>query len=203
MTPVRVILADDHPVWREGIRSILEANPGITVIAEAGGGLEALRLARSLEADVLVLDMEMPDLSGVEVARAVQAEELPVRVLALSAYSDPIYVQSLLQLGAAGYVTKDKPPSLIAEAVLGVAAGEGRWFVQTASMKKSAADSLTERERAVLLLLAEGRSNGDIASALFVSESTVRNHLTSVYAKLGLGTSREAVAWAWKTGLAS
>ena len=204
--PTRVLLADDHPVWRAGVRDLLGAEPDLSVVAEAADGEAALDALRAGGVDVAVLDMEMPRVTGVEVARAVRAEGLPVAVLALSNYDDPVYVSGLLAEGAAGYLTKDQPPELIVEAVRAVARGEGRWFVAPAPGALGTggpADSLTDRERDVLGLLAGGRSNAEIAAALFVSENTVRTHLTAAYAKVGVGSAREAVAWAWRTGFAS
>ena len=198
-TPIRILIADDHPVWRKGVRTLLDAEADLSVVAEAADGEEAIRLIRAGGIDVAVLDMEMPRLSGVEVARTVRDEGLPVRVLALSSYDDASYVSGLLQNGASGYLTKDKPPALILEAVRAVARGEGRWFVQPAS-QSDPATGLSDREREVVALLAQGRSNGEIADALFISENTVRNHLANSYAKLGVATAREAVAWAWKEG---
>ena len=198
-TPIRVLIADDHPVWRKGIRTLLGAEPDIEVVAEASDGEEAIRIIRAGGLDVAVLDMEMPRMTGVEVARTVRDEGLPVRVLALSSYDDAPYVSGLLQNGASGYLTKDKPPSLILEAVRAVGRGEGRWFVQPTSPDDPAA-GLSDREREVLALLAQGKANGDIADALFISENTVRNHLANTYAKIGVATAREAVAWAWRNG---
>ena len=200
-TPIRVLIADDHPVWRKGIRTLLEAEPDIDVVAEASDGDEAIRALRDGGLDVAVLDMEMPRMTGVEVARTARDEGLSVRILALSSYDDASYVSGLLQNGAAGYLTKDKPPSLILEAVRAVARGEGRWFVQPTSRDDPAA-GLSDREREVLALLAQGKANGDIAEALFISENTVRNHLANTYAKVGVTTAREAVAWAWRNGFA-
>ena len=198
-TPIRVLIADDHPVWRRGVRNLLDSEPDLHVVAEARDGEEALRFIQRGELDVAVLDMEMPGLTGVEVARTVRDEALRVRVLALSSYDDPSYVSGLLQNGASGYLTKDQPAALILEAVRAVARGEGRWFVQPASVSDPAS-GLSSREREVLALLAQGRSNGEIASELFISENTVRNHLANAYAKIGVRTAREAVAWAWRQG---
>lgn len=197
--PIRVLIADDHPVWRQGIRDLLAAETDIDVVAEAANGQEALRLIRSTRLDVALLDMEMPVITGVEVAQVVKTEKLPVRILALSSYDDAAYVTSLLEQGAAGYITKDKSPEHIKEAVRAVARGEGRWFV-TPTLHQDPAAALSNREREVLALLAEGRSNSEIASALFISENTVRNHLANLYAKTDVSTAREAVAWAWRSG---
>ena len=196
---IRVLIADDHPVWRQGVRDLLSSEADIHVVAEAANGQEALRLIRSSRIDVALLDMEMPGVTGVDVARTVKTEGLSVRILALSSYDDAAYVSGLLENGASGYITKDKPPELIIEAVRAVARGEGRWFVTPATPEDPAA-SLSEREREVIRHLAEGRSNSEIAETLFISENTVRNHLANAYTKLGVTTAREAVAWAWKTG---
>ena len=203
--PTRVLLADDHPVWRRGVRDLLDIEPDLSVVAEASDGEGALAALRAGGVDVAVLDMEMPRVTGVEVARAVRAKGLAVAVLALSSYDDPAYVSGLLAEGAAGYLTKDQPPELIVEAVRAVARGEGRWFVAPAPGAVGAggpADGLTDRERDVLRLLAEGKANAEIAGALFISENTVRTHLTAAYAKVGVASAREAVAWAWRTGFA-
>ena len=199
--PIRVLIADDHPVWRRGVRDLLSAEPDLDVVAEVADGEGALRVLRTGGVDVAVLDMEMAPITGVEVSRSVRDEGLPVRVLALSSYDDPAYVQGLLRSGASGYLTKDQPPELIVEAVRAVAQGAGRWFVTPAPGAPDV--GLSERERDVLALLAEGRSNAQIAEALFISENTVRTHLTAAYAKIGAGSAREAVAWAWRTGFAA
>ncbi|MEM6327526.1 MAG: response regulator transcription factor [Bacteroidota bacterium] len=200
LAPTRIIVADDHPLWRRGVCTLLNGEPDLTVVGEASDGAEALRLLRTIEADVIILDMEMPVFSGVDVTRVVRSEGLPVSVLALSAYDEPEYVSGLMSQGAAGYITKEKPPEVLLEAVRAVARGEGRWFVRT-PVRADAAAGLSQREREVLALLAEGHSNKGIAKALFISENTVRNHLGSLYAKLGVETARQAVAWAWRRGL--
>lgn len=197
---IRVLIADDHPLWRNGVRALLSAEADIDVVAEAGDGAEALRVIRAVVPDVVVLDMEMPVVGGVEVARTVQSEELGARVLALSSYDDPSYVAGLLSAGASGYITKDKPPEMVVEAVRAVARGEGRWFVTPAGSERTLADAFSGRQREVLTLLARGQSNAQVAAALFVSENTVRNHLTGIYTRIGVTTAREAIAWAWKSG---
>ena len=170
------------------------------MIAEASNGKEAVRLVKSLKPDVLLLDMEMPELSGVEVAKVLRAEQVPVRILAVSAYDDESYVNGLLNLGAAGYITKDKPPAMIAEAVRAVSRGEGRWFVMP-SFKQQLDLPISEREQGVLRLMAQGHSNSEIGETLFISENTVRNHIANIYSKLDVSSWRQAVAWAWKSGM--
>jgi len=197
--PVRVVLADDHPALRAGVRAVLEATRRISVVAEAGDGAEALQLVEEFGPHVLLLDMEMPVLDGVEVAQRLQASQSATRILAFSAYDDQAYVARMLQLGASGYVTKDKPLSLVAEAVEAVARGEGRWFV---SMNPPGIDiPLSDRELDVLRLMARGRDNRGIADDLKISPNTVKNHVSSIYEKLDVGSWREAVAWAWERGL--
>ena len=211
---VRVLLADDHRVVREGVRDRLASEPGIEVVGEAADGAEALRLAEALGPDVLVLDVEMPELSGVEVARAVRERGLGVRILVLSGYDDAEYVGALLDAGAAGYLTKDESLKSIAEAVRGVAAGEDGWLSRriaaaVVGLRRAAPEAggapggLTPRETDVLRLVATGRTNAQAAAELFVSEHTVRNHLANVYAKLDVRNRAEATAWAWRTGLVS
>lgn len=208
--PVRVVVADDHPVVRSGICEMLASAGGIEVAGEAADGEEALRLARSEQPDVLLLDVEMPGLSGVEVARHLGSEVpdgasgkgSPVRILALSSHDDPEYVRGLMESGASGYLTKEKAPFLIEEAVRAVARGEVRWFVQPGERAEALA-RLTEREHEILQLLAEGHANREIAERLSISGHTVRSHTTTLYDKIGVSSGREAIVWAWQSGLMS
>lgn len=199
--PVEVVLADDHPALRAGLRAMLEATGRIKVVAEASNGEETIRLVRQFEPNVLVLDMELGEGSGLDVASRLRAEEVRTRILAFSAYDDRAYVVGLLQLGAAGYITKDKPLPLVVEAVEAVARGEGRWFVSMRPDPTPPAGALTEREGEVLRCMARGSGNEEIAEALGLSPYTVRNHISSIYAKLEVRSWREAVAWAWERGL--
>ena len=213
MQTIRVLLVDDHPSLRAGLRSRLEKERDIEVVGESGDGEEALRLASERTPHVLVLDMEMPGLSGVEIARRLRDAELPVRVLALSAHDSEEYIVTVLDSGAAGYLTKQEPLETIVSAIRGVARGEDGWLsrdVAAALMRHrrskfqdldNPASLLTEREREVLKLLAQGHHNQDIADRLFISESTVKKHVNNIYFKLETGTRAEAVAWAWKNGL--
>ena len=208
MEAVRVVLADDHPVVREGIRSLLERAPDIVVVAEASDGQEALRLAEELAPDVLVLDMEMPGVTGVEVARRLRAADSPVRVLALSAYDDDQYVFGLLEAGAAGYLLKDEAMEAIVAAVRGVARGEVGWLSRPVAekvMRRMREETeevcpLTERELDVLRLLAKGWTNARIAQELIVSERTVRFHVENLLKKLEVSSRTEAVVTAIQKG---
>lgn len=135
--PIRVVLADDHAVLRMGIRSLLSQSKDIQVVGEAGNGLEAIEAVREKEPDILILDMEMPEMDGVEVTRYLKAENNPVQILVLSAYNDREYIQETLQLGVAGYMIKDEAPSSITEAVRGIAHGQRGW------MSRKVAEKLT------------------------------------------------------------
>ena len=206
---IRVVLTDDHPVVRSGIRQLLEKTADIVVVGEASDGPEALRLVSELLPDVLLLDMEMPGETGVQVAQQLQVAGSPVRILALSAYDDEQYIVGLLASGAAGYLTKEQALETIAEAVRGVAHGEDGWLSRRAAAQMAAwarkgpshTNGLTEREIDVMRLAARGWTNDHIAEALTISERTVRFHLTNVYTKLGVGTRGAAIAWAVREGL--
>ena len=198
--PVTVVVADDHPVFRAGIRDALEKGGQIEVVGEAADGDEALKLVRRLRPAVLLLDMNMPEVSGPEVAEALREDPEAPRILAVSAYNDSAYIHGLLDAGAAGYITKDQHPTAVREAVLAVHRGEGRWFVPIPK-KPEMLSPLTGREHEVLVLMARGLDNGTIGERLRIAENTVRNHLAAVYSKLDVGSAREAVAWAWENGL--
>lgn len=208
MTTIRVILADDHPVTRGGIRTLLEKAPGIVVVGEANDGVEALRLIEDLTPDVLLLDMEMPGLKGIEVAQRLQAAGSPVRVLALSAYDDKQYIFELLANGACGYLIKEEVPENIVEAVRGVSRGEQGWLSRRVAAQMAAwaqeepkQAALTEREAEVLQWVVAGKTNQEIGLALGISEKTVEKHLEGVFTKLGVASRVEAAVRAVREGL--
>lgn len=210
MPPIRVMLVDDHPVVRTGIRALIERAPDIVVIAEFDDGVTALRELAVLQPDVIVLDMELPGLNGVDVARQVHACGAAARILALSAYDDAQYIFGLLEVGAAGYLTKDEAVTSIVDAVRGVARGETGWLSrrvlarlmppQPATLPSPVPPlaRLSARERQVLHLVAQGQDNLQIAATLGVAMDTVKNHISNIYTKLGVRTRAEAVAWFWQ-----
>jgi DNA-binding NarL/FixJ family response regulator len=197
---IHIVVADDHPVFRQGLSTMLDDTDGLAVVGQASTGREALQLVDEREPDVLLLDIEMPEGSGVEVAQYLHEEDTDVRVLALSSYDDPEYAANLLASGAAGYITKENAPDLIIEAVRAVYRGEVRWFVQPAPSPPPGGE-LTKQEKKVVRLLARGLTNAELAEQLSVSESTVRTHLRRVFDKLDVETARAAVSWAWQSGL--
>jgi DNA-binding NarL/FixJ family response regulator len=209
MAQIRVLLADDHPVVRTGICALLEKAPDITVVAQAESGAEVLHLVEEMAPDILLLDMEMPDATGVEVARQLKARKSLVHVLALSAYDDAQYVQNLLANGAAGYLTKEEAPEMIVDAIRGIARGEKGWISRRAVAKMAAwtpqenlaSHEITMREREVLQLVATGKTNQEIAAALSISEKTVEKHVGAILAKLQVTSRVEAAVWAVQHGL--
>ena len=206
---IRVILVDDHPVVRTGIRTLLEQAEDIVVVAETGNGNDVFTLVEQLAPDVLLLDMEMPGLSGVEVALRLKKQGAAVRVLALSAYDDEEYIRNLLLHGAAGYLTKEEAIEIIIDAVRGVAKGEQGWFSRRAIAQLSAltrhesnpAKELSNREFDVLRLVAEGKTNQEIGHALGISEKTVEKHMGAVFTKLQVSSRVEAAVLAVQQGL--
>lgn len=215
MAPIKVLLADDHPPLRAGMRARLEQEADIVVIGEAENGREALRLARELKPHLLVLDMEMPEMNGLEVAKALKEEGAAIRVLVLSAYEDPEYINLIIESGAAaGYLSKSESLETIVSAVRGVSKGEDGWLsreVAAALMKgrrgksnskaDNSLDQLSRRELEVLQLIATGFNNQQIGEDLFIAESTVKKHVSNIYTKLELNTRAEVTAWAWRNGV--
>lgn len=201
---IRVFLADDHPVTREGIKKIVEQAGDIELIGEAADGKEALRLADELKPDVLLLDMEMPGMKGLEVAQKLKLSKSPVCILALSAYDDRHYIRGLLSAGASGYLIKDEIPGDIIDAIRGVARGEQGWvsrkvaavMAEWTQNGKKLSDTLTPRGKQVLQLVVDGMTNQEIAYQLRISQKTVEKHLESVYSRLNVSSRVEAAVLA-------
>jgi DNA-binding NarL/FixJ family response regulator len=208
-TRIRVLLADDHPVVRNGIQKILSRDPEIEIVGQACRGDEALEKVAELLPDVLLLDMEMPGMNGVNVTLQVRRRFPSVHVLALSGYDDRAYVMETLQNGASGYLMKDEDMDIILAAVKGVARGETGWLSRRISalisswMRKEdpASQSLTQRELEVLRLVVAGRTNQRIALELHISEKTIEKYLESILRKLGVNSRVEAAVYAVRNNL--
>jgi DNA-binding NarL/FixJ family response regulator len=212
---ITVLIADDHALARSGLRGIFAADPDFEVVGEAGDGAEAVEQTRALQPDVVVMDIRMPRLDGIEATRQIQAQPDAPRVLVLTTFDLDEYVYEALRAGASGFMLKDAPPSQLREAVRTVANGETllapavtrrlvERFVQRpapgpAEEKRLA--QLTGRELEVLKLIATGLSNGEIAAKLFLSEATVKTHFTRIASKLGLRDRVQAVVFSYENGI--
>jgi len=217
-----VLLADDQPLLRKGFRMILEEQPDITVIGEAANGEEAVRQVRQWAPEVVLMDVRMPEMDGIEATRRIVSERLASRVLILTTFDLDEYVFGAVRAGASGFLLKDARPAELVAAVCTVARGDAivapratRLLLETylsvlppahgdedpPAGKNAPFAELTEREREVLLAMADGLSNAEIAERLYVSETTVKSHVGRILAKLGLRDRVQAVVLAYQTGL--
>ena len=204
--PVRVLVVDDHPVVRDGIRGMLAGASGIEVVGEAGGGAEAVEQAESLAPDVVLMDLRMPGVDGVAAIREIVGRGSRSRVLVLTTYDTDREVLSAIEAGATGYLLKDAPRDELVRAVEATARGQAFLSASVGALlmervRSPEPEALTERELEVLRLVASGATNRDIAERMFVSEATVKTHLLHVYAKLGVNDRAAAVAAAYDRGL--
>ncbi len=201
---LRVLLAEDHKIVRQGTRLYLEGM-GVEIIGEATTGVEAVEMSRLLQPDVVIMDIHMPELTGVEATRRILHENEHIRILVLTAYDDPVYVHALLDAGADGFVLKTAELSELYQALLEVSSGHTAFdpvVIAKANLSYPAlVESLTERETDVLTQAARGLTNKEIGRSLFISDRTVQGHLQNVYQKLGVGTRTEAVTMALSRGL--
>lgn len=212
--PIRVVVADDHPLYRDGLRGMLDEHEGVTWVGEAATGDEVLARVRETAPDVVVMDLQMPGLDGIEATRRVVAAAPGTAVLVLTMFDDDASVDMALRAGARGYLLKGATQAELVRAVEAVASGQAVLggavatrvldrLAQPAPRPDQLFPELTEREREVLALVAEGEQNGRIAHRLGISEKTVRNHLSMLLAKLGVADRTQAALRAREAGLVS
>jgi two-component system response regulator NreC len=213
MAALRILLADDHTVVRQGLRKVLEERPEWQVVAEAGDGRDAVRLAEQHKPDVAVVDVAMPLLNGIEATRQITRRAPQTKVLVLSMYSDEAYVTQMLKAGATGYLLKDSADVDLLQAVQAVSQGKSFFSPAVARLMsddyarqrgENAVDryeSLSEREREIFQLVAEGKTNKEMAALLFISPSTVETHRARIMEKLDLHSAAEIVLYAVRRGV--
>ena len=215
LTPIRLLIAEDQANIRSAFRIILDAQPDMTVVAEAADGPTAVERATALRPDVVLVDVRMPGLDGLEVTRRLAGPDVaePMRVVVVTTFDLDEYVHAALRNGACGFVLKRSSPALLAEAVRAAAAGDTlispqvtvrllRQLSMPAVTGNHPAEPLTPRERDVVRMVAEGRTNAEIAAALAIAAGTAKNHIANIHRKLGTRNRVGIAAWAWESGTA-
>lgn len=213
MTPIRIVLADDHAVVREGTCQLLNLEPDIEVVGEASNGQEAIDLVESLKPQVVVMDVRMPDMGGVEATKQIKKRFPDVEVLVMTAYDDDEFIFASLEVGASGYLLKTAPVKELIQAIHEVAEGQSaldpgvarkvlRQIKEGSHRKKphDMAELLTEREQDVLRLLGESKTNKEIGEVLIISDRTVQTHLSNIFQKMKVNSRTEAVLTAIRRG---
>jgi DNA-binding NarL/FixJ family response regulator len=204
--PIRLLIVDDHPVVRDGLRGIFEGDPEFVVVGEASNGGEAVTAADRLRPDVILMDLRMPDGDGASAIRDLAEHGNPARALVLTAYDTDSDVGRAIEAGATGYLLKDSPRDALVRAVRAAHRGESVLAPSVASrlmsqLRAPASDTLSARELEVLQLISQGETNRGAAARLFISEATVKTHLLHIYEKLGVNDRAAAVAAAYERGL--
>ncbi|MDX3193720.1 response regulator transcription factor [Streptomyces sp. MN03-5084-2B] len=210
--PIRVVVVDDQEIVRQGLVLVVGLLPGLVVVGDAGSGREAQRLVEEVRPDIVLMDLRIPDLDGIEVTRWIRAGFPGVEVLVLTTYADDRSILAALRAGARGYLTKNSRGEEISAAIHAVMRGEApldpavqRRLTELATAERrpsAGADALTPREAEVLGLIAEGLSNSEIAQRLYVTEGTVKTHINNLFAKAGVRDRAQAVSFAYRHGLA-
>ncbi len=211
---IKVLIVDDHQVVRQGLRTFLELHEDIAVVGEAGDGVAAVKMVYQLEPDVVLMDLVMPRMDGISATRELRSKGLPAKVIALTSFTEDDKVIPAIQAGASSYLLKDVSPDDLVEAIRAVHRGEARLhpdiahkLMEQVAHQASATNAvpvehLTEREREVIRLVAQGRSNAEIAQALIISDKTVKTHISNVLSKLGLQDRTQLAIYAIKNGYA-
>jgi len=204
---IRVLLVDDHRLLLAGLRSLLEEEPDVEVIGTAANGVEAVEMAGSMKPDVVLMDLSMPQMGGVEATRLIVADNPEVQVVVLTSFSDQDLVLDAVEAGAVGYLLKDSEPSALVRGVRSAAIGESPLDARVARtlldqrLERPVDPQLSDREREVLALVTGGLANKQIARHLGISERTVKSHLTSVFQRIGVSGRTQAALWAERNGL--
>jgi DNA-binding NarL/FixJ family response regulator len=209
--PIRIVILDDHELVRKGLRALLDHESDVLIVGEAGTCAQALAIVKRRHPQLILLDMKLPDLSGIEACRRLLAEMPQLRILVLTSYAEEATVTAAIRGGAHGYVLKDVKPDDLIRAIRTVAGGRGyldpritqqtfRWIRTSASSGSNTPGlrQLSPQERLIMPLLAQGRTNKEIASQLGLSDKTIKNYLANIYDKLGVNRRTEAVAWYMK-----
>ncbi len=213
MTPIRILIADDHAIVRKGIRVLLATERDLQVVGEAGDGNEAVERAQALEPDVILMDLVMPNMDGIEATRQITAQQPQTRVLVLTSFAADDKVFPAIKAGALGYLLKDSTPQALVQAIHQVYRGEPsleptiarKVLTEITAPPKDplTQDPLTERELAILRLVAQGHSNREIAERLVIADMTVRTHVSNILGKLHLASRTQAALYALREGIAS
>ncbi len=204
---IKILIADDHSLMRQGLRQLLEMEDDLEVLGEAGSGQETLKKVRKLQPDIVLLDINFPDMSGLEVLKSLSSYKCPSKVIILTIHDDFQYVRQTIQMGAKGYLLKDSEASSLYNAIRDVFAGKTyvhpnlAWEVITQKERTFKIDRLTRREREILALISKGYNNDKIAKKLVISEKTVRNHVSNIYKKLQVTDRTQAALLGMKSNI--
>ena len=213
MEPLRVLIADDHPLFRKGMRALLTATPGTEVVGEATTGQEAIELAAALQPDVILMDLQMPGINGIEATRQILHTSPHIRILVVTLFEDDASIFTALRAGARGYILKDAKEEEMLRAIRAVGSGEAIFSPAIATRlmdffaaprpaaPKEIFPTLTEREREILQMIARGRTNNDIAKELTLSTKTVGNYVSNIFSKLQVADRAQAIIRARDAGL--
>ena len=205
---IRVVIVDDHTVVRSGLGAVLDSSEGMELVGEAGNGEEAIKLCERLHPDVMLMDLQMPKMDGVEATRIIHERWPEIHIIALTSYKDKEYVEGVLKAGATSYLLKNVSAEELVSAIKKVIMDQpslspeaAQVLIQTMNNPAQPGADLTDREREILALMVEGKSNSEISKSIFITQATVKYHVSNILSKLGVGSRTEAVVLAIKNNL--